>query len=490
MRRESGELIILGAGFAGSLLACIARRIGLSVVLIERFTHPRFAIGESSTPLANHKLASLAETYGLDWLKPFAKYGPWKRAYPHVGCGLKRGFSFFRHPKGEHFVSKNHHAELLVTANPDAERGDTHWLRHDFDAFLADQAARSGVVYLDSCPVDEMDHGSGWCLRATRGEEPLEVRGTFLVDATGQGGALARWLSLPEASHDVQTSTRALYSHFEGVARWAEVLTESGVSLDDHPFPCDFAALHHIIDGGWMWVLRFDHGVTSAGFSLDTRRHGATSNTPPEEQWSALLTAYPAIGRQFRDAAPTRPFTATGRMQRRLAVAAGADWALLPNAACFTDAWLSPGIAHTLYAVERLARVLADRPPGQFREHRLADYSRSLLREFDAMDRITAACLARFDSFAVLVPLTMLYFAAVTQSEHRARSGSSEPDDEFLLAHDPRFSALVRELTAVGLKVASHEAPAFEEAVRQRLAPYLLPCLLHPVGRNMFAYEA
>jgi FADH2 O2-dependent halogenase len=47
------DLAVVGSGFSGSLLAMIARRLGLSVALLERGRHPRFAIGESSTPLAN-----------------------------------------------------------------------------------------------------------------------------------------------------------------------------------------------------------------------------------------------------------------------------------------------------------------------------------------------------------------------------------------------------------------------------------------------------
>jgi FADH2 O2-dependent halogenase len=27
----------------------------------------------------------------------------------------------------------------------------------------------------------------------------------------------------------------------------------------------DDAALHHVFDGGWVWVLRFNNGITSAG---------------------------------------------------------------------------------------------------------------------------------------------------------------------------------------------------------------------------------
>ena len=66
----SYDVAVLGSGFAGTLIALIARRIGHNVLLVERGRHPRFAIGESSTPLANLKLAVLCHRYGLDGVKP------------------------------------------------------------------------------------------------------------------------------------------------------------------------------------------------------------------------------------------------------------------------------------------------------------------------------------------------------------------------------------------------------------------------------------
>ena len=55
------DVAIVGSGFAGSLTAsCLARR-GWRVALVERGRHPRFAIGESSTPLANLLLEELAD---------------------------------------------------------------------------------------------------------------------------------------------------------------------------------------------------------------------------------------------------------------------------------------------------------------------------------------------------------------------------------------------------------------------------------------------
>src|ERR1035441_2272884 len=46
------DVAIVGSGFAGSLLALVARRLGLSVLLLEKGSHPRFAIGGATSPPA------------------------------------------------------------------------------------------------------------------------------------------------------------------------------------------------------------------------------------------------------------------------------------------------------------------------------------------------------------------------------------------------------------------------------------------------------
>ena len=84
------DLAIVGSGFAGTLLAMIARRLGRSVLMIERGRHPRFAIGESSTPLANLWLEILADRYDLPRLRPLSQWGTWQASHPHIGCGTPK----------------------------------------------------------------------------------------------------------------------------------------------------------------------------------------------------------------------------------------------------------------------------------------------------------------------------------------------------------------------------------------------------------------
>src|SRR6185369_9518982 len=144
------DIGIVGSGFGGSLMALLATRLDKKVILIEKGKHPRFAIGESSTPIANLVLEDLSRRWDLPRLRALTKWGSWQREYPHLPCGLKRGFSFFHHHPGEAW---QHHArrgnELLVAASPRNEIADTHWYRPSFDEFLVNEAIREGVEYLD-----------------------------------------------------------------------------------------------------------------------------------------------------------------------------------------------------------------------------------------------------------------------------------------------------------------------------------------------------
>jgi len=489
-RREVCDIVVLGAGFGGSLLSLIARTAGRRVVLMERGSHPRFAIGESSTPLANLKLAALAGRYGLTAIKPLCKYGPWKRTYPKVGCGLKRGFSFFRHRRGGPFEpDPNHTNELLVAANPDAEHGDTHWYRADFDTLLVEWAQAAGVIYVDRCDIEEIHRDKPWHLRGKCADGPVEVTAPFLIDATGGSAPIAKTVGLRDLTRDMRTRTGGLYGHFRNVALWSDVLVELGGSLNDHPYPCDAAALHHVIDGGWMWVLRFDNGITSAGFSMDPDVYHEPEEPPTSDLWDVLLETYPSIGRQFRDAAPVNPLVRVRRLQRRWSAAAGEDWAMLPHTAGFVDPWLSTGIAHTLFGIERLARVVTDGWAAPERPRMLAEYDRSIARVFDLLDSLFAACMKSFDRFDILVSLTMAYFAAAIFSEERIRAGLDTPDDYYLLAHDQNYRRIVAELCDAAAVAASAEAGELARRTADLLALYNSAGLCDPKVCNMYPFH-
>jgi FADH2 O2-dependent halogenase len=486
MIRESADVAVLGGGFAGSLMALVLERVGRRVVVLERGSHPRFAIGESSTPLCNLSLESVARDFDLPRLFPLTEYGRWQRTYPDLACGLKRGFTFARHEAGRPFVPRPDHAnELLVAASPTDDEGDTHWFRADFDHFIAREAIAEGIPFFDRTEVTEISRNGHWTVRGECEGEPVEVRADFVIDAAGPAGLLGRALGIDNRPCGVRTDAWSVYSHFEGVGLWADVLTESGGSLADHPYHCDDAALHHVLDDGWVWVLRFNNGITSAGAMLDSSRRQPDPARSPEEEWAAILRRYPSIGHQFACARAVRPFVRTGRLQRRTRRAAGDGWAMLAHAAYFLDPLFSGGNAHTLLTIERLGRILRDHWGRPSLRRELDRYGRHLLREVNLLDRMIHGCYRCFTRFDLLGAYVMSYFAAAIHCEHRRRARTAGPESGFLFADSAWFRAAVRRHYSVLTRSTAEE---LMRLVASDLSPINVTGLCDPAKRNMYPF--
>jgi FADH2 O2-dependent halogenase len=474
------DIAVVGSGFAGSLTAMIARKLGHSVVLIERGRHPRFAIGESSTPLANLLLEELANRYALPALLPLTKWGPWQKAHPEIACGLKRGFTFYHHRIGEawqpHADRSN---ELLVAASPHDGIADTHWYRPHFDEFLAKQAAKLGVELLEETFLEAADFtqaspvlkgslldsqsarrdhepGRDALLRVQASQQvgpanllerrhgkPLSLRVRFVIDASGPRGFLHRTLGLKETRFEAMPTTAALYSHFEGVRRW-----DSLHAMREPPYPVDDAAMHHVFDGGWIWVLRFNNGVTSAGVAADSSLAAELRLADGAPAWERLLARLPAVREQFAKARATLPFVHTPRLAFRAATAAGPNWALLPSAAGFVDPLLSTGFPLTLLGVERLANALATGWNTPKLPALLSEYSAVTLRELDVTAELIGALYSHMADFEIFAALTLLYFAAASFSETARRLEKPALARGFLLHDRKEFAAACKQLLA------------------------------------------
>jgi FADH2 O2-dependent halogenase len=448
--RYDYDIAVIGSGFAGSLMAMIARRLGLSVVLLERGKHPRVVIGESSTPLANLLLEQLAERYDLPWLKPLTKWGSWQKTYPQIACGLKRGFSFFQHEidGGPGLAEDDRH--LLVAASPNDAIGDTHWWRAGFDAFLVEQARAMGVAYCDEVQVGAVREGGGWRLALSGGSE-RQVCVKFVVDASGPRGVMHWALGLEELPLPGYPATSALYSHFSGVTEF------EGYRPAGAPYPVDDAAVHHVFEGGWIWMLRFNNGLTSAGVAATRETAERFGLADGERGWERLLETLPLVKAQFAGAKAELPFTYAKRMTFRSAEVAGEGWAMLPSAAGFVDPLLSTGFPLTLLGVLRLGEIVA-RDWGTLRfSDGLAAYAARTDEELVATAGLIGALYRTMGDFATFRCLSLLYFAAASYAETARRLGKAELADSFLLCRHPVFGAEMREIVGAAGMISGEE---------------------------------
>jgi tetracycline 7-halogenase / FADH2 O2-dependent halogenase len=459
------DVAIVGAGFGGSLMAMIAHQLGLSVVLLEQGRHPRMTIGESTTPLSNLLLERLSTRYDLPRIAPLAKWGTWQRTYPQIACGLKRGFTFF-HREGQ----------LLVAASPHDDIADTHWYRADVDHFLVKEAQRLGVEYRDGARIEILEFDEdGATIIGRAGEEEFHFRARLVIDATGPRGFLHRTLRLEESPLPGLPATESLYSHFTGVGR-------SEIIGDAVPYPVDDAAVHHVFEGGWVWVLRFNNGVTSAGIAATQRVAKEMALSEGEPAWRRVLDRLPELKSQFKQASVCQPFRYMPAISFRSRTMAGKRWAMLPSAAGFADPLLSTGFALTLMGIERLAQILHSPDVGA----QLQVYAQETDDDLLSASRLIAALYATMGDFRTFTAVSLLYFAAVSFAETAHRLGKPELAPGFLLHRHPSFGPASRVL----LERAYKPDTSFAADVQRVIEPFNVGGFGDPARHNRYAVRA
>jgi FADH2 O2-dependent halogenase len=467
------DVAIVGSGFGGSLMAMISRRLGYRVTLLERGRHPRFAIGESASPLAGILIEQLSDRYDLPRLRPLSAFGTWQRTYPQVVCGLKRGFTYFKHESGRRYrATPDRSNQLLVAASPSDELSDTHWLRSDVDQFLVNEAVDLGVEYVDLAQIDALDWlGNGDPLLAgNRQGQPFRLRAGFVIDASGPRGFLSQTLGIEDRGFDGYPPTQALFSHFTDVARCEEMDDfDPRRPASELPYSMDDAALHHVFDGGWMWVLRFGNGVTSVGVAVEDWLAEDLKLAQGEPAWQRLLARYPSVAAQLADARPIRPFTWMPRLAYRALHAAGERWAMLPSAAAFIDPLFSTGIPLTLLGIERLARILEEREdaPGTTR---LDDFDAATLADADRTAAFIAGSYAGFQHFPRFAAYSMFYFAAASFSEMARRLDSPRTPRGFLCGDSPAFVSALQSLSPA--QKTAGDGECYEDEVAAAVADW------------------
>ena len=485
---ERFDLAIVGSGFGGALLAAIARRIGLTVVLLEKGSHPRFAIGESTSPLANIVLETLARRYALPEVAALARWGTWQRRHPKLAGGIKRGFTFYGHGPGSPLSATAGRAEqLLVAASPNDEVADTHWYRADVDAFLVEQAREAGARYADRAALEPPSFDpEGVRLGGVRNGRPLAFRARLLVDASGPRGYLHRAGIFSESALPDMAATHALYSHFHGVGRVEDLGVNGG---ETPPYPPDDAALHHVFPGGWIWVLRFNNGVTSAGAALSPALAREIGAGEGEAAWHRLTARFPAIARQFARSVAIRPFAHVAPLPYRAARGAGPGWILLPSAAAFVDPLLSTGFPLTLLGVERIASALETAWDTGDLDARLEAIASETLAEADRTARLIGALWRCLDDFETFATMTMFYFAAASFAEASRRLGRPQNGSSFLAGDDPAFQGALGR-AADRLRSPGPPGRAWSDDIRASIARRNVAGLLEPERRNWYPVEA
>jgi tetracycline 7-halogenase / FADH2 O2-dependent halogenase len=345
------DVAILGAGIAGSLLAAALARNGVQVLLIDASPHPRFAIGESTIPYTSAMMRVIADRYQVPEIKHLASF---KGIRDNVSrnCGRKQNFGFVYHREG---LPQNP-AEINQLVVPVALRTETHLFRQDTDAYMFNVAVRYGATPCVGVRIAEaeVDPDQGVRLRTANNEEFFT---NYVVDASGFRSPLAEQFNLREKPTRARLHSRCNFTHMVGVEPFDST---PAAKLHNQPNPWHHGTLHHVFDGGWLWVIPFDNHehslnpLCSVGLTLDPRKY-PKNGVDPQQEFRDFLKRFPDIAPQFRNATPVRPWVSTDRLQYSSRQVVGDRFCLTSHAAGFIDALYSRGLTNTLEVVNALA---------------------------------------------------------------------------------------------------------------------------------------
>ncbi len=325
---ERPNVLVIGAGPAGSCAAAMLAKGGLSVQVVEAQQFPRFVIGESLLPQCMDILAEAGLVERVE----------------QAGYQIKTGGTFRHREKTEIF-------DFSQTFT-DGWDYTYQVMRDRFDQLLVDGAKEMGAQVAFGHRVESVDFGGDapTVVVASEGGESHTVRPEFVIDASGYGRVLPRLLGL-EASAGMAGRT-SVFCHIRDDGELA--LDYRRISILIHP------EIHEV----WYWHIPLHAGRSSVGVvGPDSyfERFGG-------DHEAALRTAMSELS-DFAQAFPTPEFLFP--VQRKTAFAkavsrmCGPGYAILGNAGEFLDPVFSSGVTVALKSASLASRALLRERAGE-----------------------------------------------------------------------------------------------------------------------------
>ncbi len=330
------EVLVVGAGPAGSAVAAALAARGRDVLLVESHAHPRpKACAEYASPRIVEELRHL----GLpdDAWKP--------DALPLQGMRVIRGDD----------------AVDIRYRDHGGQRSAWGLERTRFDATLAAHAVASGARMMEHTSLVEVGIGGRVVRAAVRTPDARrEVRSRWLVGADGARSRVSQALSV-EGSVGMPRRL-GLVAHYEGVPE----LVEHG---EMHVGP------------GWyvgLAPLTGDRLNVGMALPLDGDRQSA------EERFAAAIAGIPAVAERLKGRARLTPIIGASPIGHRVRRAAGRGWMLVGDAAGFIDPFTGEGIYRALRSARAAAEALEELDDGA-----AGRYLAARRRAFAAKDALT-----------------------------------------------------------------------------------------------------
>ncbi|MDT9582250.1 NAD(P)/FAD-dependent oxidoreductase [Stenotrophomonas indicatrix] len=227
---ERTEILVIGAGPAGSVAAAMLRQQGRKVLMLERQQFPRFSIGESLLPQSMEYI----EAAGL--LQDVVEAG-------------------FQYKNGAAFVHGKARTAFDFRKKFSPGWGTTYQVqRADFDNVLARGAERMGATLRFGDEVLSVEPGEQPLVSVRRPDgSEYRIEADFILDASGFARLLPRLLDLESPSNFPVRG--AIFCHVRDNIPAEAEFDRNKILITTHPEHIDV----------WYWTIPFSNGCCSLG---------------------------------------------------------------------------------------------------------------------------------------------------------------------------------------------------------------------------------
>lgn len=319
------DVLIIGAGPSGSMAACMLKKLGYHVVILEKELFPRFSIGESLLPQCMEFLedAGMLERVAAENFQ--LKNGA---AFSHAGKLTEFDFSQkFTPGWGTTYqVPRGRFDQTLAEAAEDC--GVTIHYQH---SIVAADFDTPGQAHLTSIDADgfQRDWTASW-----------------VMDASGFGRVLPRLLGLETPSS--LPPRQALFTHIE-----------DRITTPDYDRNKILIAIHPKFHEVWYWLIPFSNGRSSLGVVMPMDFLETRSGSPLEIL-QELAMEEPRLAQLLKESRFDTPANRIGGYSADVKNLCGDGYVLLGNAGEFLDPVFSSGVTIALKSAS-LAAPLVDK---------------------------------------------------------------------------------------------------------------------------------